>query len=69
MIYVSSEGSGQSEHMYRLALDFSARQCDKYQNLLIIDKPKCNANTLHLNLRITATLKMTENWFSRPNIA
>ena len=35
-VYVSNEGSGESAHMRRLTLAFVARQCDVYQNLIIL---------------------------------
>ena len=33
-VYVSSEGSDESAHLYRLIWAFIVWQCDKYQNLL-----------------------------------
>ena len=32
--YTSSEGSGYSAHMRRIASAFTAQRCDKYQNLM-----------------------------------
>ena len=34
LVYTSSEGSGESVHMRRLAWAFAARQCDKYEKLM-----------------------------------
>ena len=38
-VYGSSEGSGESVHMRRLAWAFAARRCDRYRNLM--HSPKC----------------------------
>ena len=47
-VYVSREGYGESTHLHRLDLTFSARQCDKYQNRI------CKRKSLLINLSVMA---------------